>query len=654
VRETFESARPPSAREALRVLARALRWVGPFRARFAVKAGLTLVSLVPPLLLPWPIKAQIDHVALGHPVDPAAWPALLRPLVEPLAGASPTEILLVTLAVQLLLVIAIGAMGSTATERDQADAHLSAGRDTATTTENDLNYGHSRSSGLLGWFEFRWTLRLTQDLNHHYRSRLFERIHALPITAFDDERIGDAIYRLMVDAPALTQAVYRLLLVPLYAPVGILLVTLVLDATFGGTRIDEAALAFLPLGFLATLPFASRIRRRGEASRRAGATTASTLEEGLSNVLAVQSLGGHARERARFDRDSARSFAEYRGLVGVWILAIFAAVAVGAPLVLWLAREGTDLAIEGRLTTGDFALLVTYFAQVAGYAGSLGTLWMRVQSNAAGLERVFFLMDLPGEDDPPGARELAPLAREVRLEGVEFAYEDGSVALRGVDAALRVGEVTAIVGPAGAGKTTLAWLLPRFLRPTRGRVLFDGEDVAGASLASLRRQVAFVFQETQLFDASVEENLRIGRPDATDAELERAAAIAGADGFIRALPDGWRTRLGRAGGTLSVGQKQRLAIARALVRDAPILILDEPTSALDPEKERQLVASLRAAARSRLVLVIAHRLSTVRAAQQILFLDAGRVVERGTHAELMARPGGAYRRFVELQTRGAA
>jgi ABC-type multidrug transport system fused ATPase/permease subunit len=654
VRETFESARPPSGREALRVLARALRWVGPFRGRFAVKAGLTLVSLFPPLLLPWPIKVQIDHVALGHPVDPAAWPASLRPLVEPLVGASPTEILLVTLAIQLFLVLAIGAMGSTVTERDQADAQLSAGRDTATTTENDLNYGHSRASGLLGWFEFRWTLRLTQDLNHHYRSRLFERVHALPITAFDDERIGDAIYRLMVDAPALTQAVYRLLLVPFYAPLGILLVTLVLDATFGDTRIDEAALAFLPLGFLATLPFASRIRRRGEASRRAGATTASTLEEGLSNVLAVQSLGGHARERARFDRDSARSFSEYRGLVGLWILAILAAAAVGAPLVLWLAREGTDLAIDGRLTTGDFALLITYFAQVAGFAGSLGTLWMRVQSNAAGLERVFFLMDLPGEQDAPGARELPPLAREVRLESVDFTYEDGSAALRGVDATLRVGEVTAIVGPAGAGKTTLAWLLPRFLAPSRGRVLFDGEDIAGAALASLRRQVAFVFQETQLFDASVEENLRIGRPDASDAELQRAAEIAGADGFIRALPEGWRTRLGRAGGTLSVGQKQRLAIARALVRDAPILVLDEPTSALDPETERQLVASLREASRTRLVLVIAHRLSTVRAAQQILFLDAGRVIERGTHAELMARPDGAYRRFVELQTRGAA
>jgi ABC-type multidrug transport system fused ATPase/permease subunit len=654
VRETFEAAQEIGSRDALRVLARALRWVAPFKGRFAVKAGLTVVSLVPPLLLPWPIKMQIDQVVEGKPLDPAAWPALLRPLVEPLVGASPVEILFATLAFQLLLVVTIGALGSTGTERDQADANLSAGRDTATTVENDLNYGHSRSSGLLGWFEFRWTLRLSQDLNHHYRSRLFERIHSLPFTAFDDERIGDAIYRLMVDTPTLTQAAYRLLLIPLYAPIGILLVTHVLNATYGDTRIDEVVLAFLPIGFLATLPFAARIRRQGEASRRAGATTASTLEEGLSNVLAVQSLGGNARQRARFDRDSTRSFAEYRRLI-VWIvLAIFTASVVGTPLVLWIARLGTDLAIAGQLSTGDFALLITYFIQAGTYAVILGTLWLRVQNAASGLQRVFALMDLPGEDDAPGAPALAPLRREVRLESVELRYEDGTQALAGVDVEMRIGEVTALCGPAGAGKTTLAWLVPRFLRPTRGRVLFDGADVAGASLASVRSQVAFVFQETQLFDATVEENLRIGRPDASDADLRRAAEIAGAEGFIRALPQGWRTRLGRAGGALSVGQKQRLAIARALVRDAPVLLLDEPTSALDPETERRLVASLREASRSRAVLVIAHRLSTIRAADQILFLDAGRVIERGSHDELMARPGGAYRRFVELQTRGAA
>jgi ABC-type multidrug transport system fused ATPase/permease subunit len=327
---------------------------------------------------------------------------------------------------------------------------------------------------------------------------------------------------------------------------------------------------------------------------------------------------------------------------------------VGTPLILWIARLGTDLAIAGQLSTGDFALLITYFIQIATYATILATLWMRVQNVSSGLQRVFALMDLPGEDDTRDLPPLPPLRREVRLEDANFAYEDGTQALQGVDVVMPIGEVTALVGPAGAGKTTLAWLVPRFLRPTRGRVLFDGEDVAGAALESVRAQVAFVFQETQLFDATVEENLRIGRPEATDAELRRAAEIAGAEGFIRALPQGWRTRLGRGGGALSVGQKQRLAIARALVRDAPVLILDEPTSALDPETERRLVAALREASRSRVVLVIAHRLSTIRAADQILFLDAGRVIERGTHDELMARPGGAYRRYVELQTRGAA
>ncbi len=179
-------------------------------------------------------------------------------------------------------------------------------------------------------------------------------------------------------------------------------------------------------------------------------------------------------------------------------------------------------------------------------------------------------------------------------------------------------------------------------------------DAQELSLEALRARISFVFQETVLFDDTVEGNIRIGRPDASDAEVRRAAVLAGADEFIRRLPDGYRTRLGRGGGKLSVGQKQRLAIARALVREAPILIFDEPTSALDPDTEQRLVASLREASRNHLVLVIAHRLSTVRAADQICFLQQGRIVERGSHDELMALPGSAYRRFVELQTRGAA
>jgi ABC-type multidrug transport system fused ATPase/permease subunit len=210
------------------------------------------------------------------------------------------------------------------------------------------------------------------------------------------------------------------------------------------------------------------------------------------------------------------------------------------------------------------------------------------------------------------------------------------------------------VGPAGAGKTTLAWLIPRFVSPSNGRVLFDGVDAALGTLASIRDQVAFVFQETVLFDASVEENIRLGRPDASETEIRRAAQIAGADDFIRRLPEGYATRLGRGGGKLSVGQKQRLSIARALVRRSRILILDEPTSALDTDTEQRLVTALREASRERVVIVIAHRLSTIRDADQILFLSEGRILERGSHEELIARPGGAYRRFVELQTQGAA
>jgi ABC-type multidrug transport system fused ATPase/permease subunit len=237
---------------------------------------------------------------------------------------------------------------------------------------------------------------------------------------------------------------------------------------------------------------------------------------------------------------------------------------------------------------------------------------------------------------------------------VHFAYEEGTPVLRGASFEAPIGSFTGLVGPAGAGKTTLAYLVPRFLSPDRGRVLADGHDLAGVTRDSLRSQVAFVFQETVLFDATVEENIRMGDASKSEADVRRAARVAGADDFIRALPRGYATPLGRGGGKLSVGQKQRIAIARALLRDAPILILDEPTSALDPETERALVAALREASRTRLVLVIAHRLTSIREADQILFVDGGRIAERGTHAELMAREGGAYRRFVEIQSRGAA
>jgi ABC-type multidrug transport system fused ATPase/permease subunit len=481
---------------------------------------------------------------------------------------------------------------------------------------------------------------------------VFERIHSLPMRAFDDQRIGDAIYRLMYDTPSITNVCYRLLVTPVAAVLGLLVtVWVVRNTVTTSPGVAWAALAFLPLALLTTLLFGTRVRARALGSRQAGATTTTGIEEGFANILAVQSLGGEAHQRGRFEHESWASFGAFRRLVLTFILAIGFGAIPAVALTVYAFVRVTDLVIAGVLTSGDFALVFTYYFQIAGYAIALGSLWIQVQGSAAGLARVFELMDWPSEQDAPGARDLPPVRHAVRVDDAHFRYADGTAALRGVSFEARVGEVTALVGPVGSGKTTLVSLLPRFLSPSAGQVRIDGVDVEELTLASLRAGIAFVFQEAVLFDASIEENLRLGRPDASDEQIRQAVQSAGAEDFVSALPEGYRTRLGRAGGKLSGGQKQRLAIARALVRDAGILILDEPTSALDPESEARIVAALHEAARTRVVIVIAHRLSSIRAADSILFLEQGRIVERGTHAQLMGQPGGAYRRFVELQSR---
>ena len=646
-----------SNREATQLFRRAFQYVRPFFPRFAAKAVLTSLSLLVSILLAWPVKIIVDHVVLKVPLDQPTTPhpPFIEPLLAPLYGASTLDLLAWMAGIQLGLIVLVGAFGTSAAQRDRVSADLAAGRDTATNTENSANAGWSYAGGLFGLVDFLFTMRLTQALNHYYRSRLYERIQRLPMTSFDDERVGDAIYRVMYDTPSITGLSYQILLTPIVTVVNFAVTVLVLRLTFGAhPEIWWTALAVLPVALLVTAPFTGSIRQRVQQSRTAGSQATATIEEGMSNILAVQSLGGNARERRRFDRDSWRSFTEYRGVVLV-VIGILAVVLGGTFLLGGVVFfRVSDLVIGGQLSPGDFALLITYYFQLAGYSGALGRLWIRIQAEAPGLSRVFFLMDLPGEQDPPGSSTLSRIRRSITFEGVGFDYPDGTAALRGIDLEVPVGKVTALVGPAGAGKTTFAYLIPRFVEPTRGRVLADGADLQGATRDSIRSQVSFVFQETVLFDATVEENIRTGSPAASDAEVRRAAEAAGAHEFIRQLPEGYQTRLGRAGGKLSVGQRQRLSIARALVRDASVLILDEPTSALDPDTERQLVATLRDASLHRAVIVIAHRLSTIRQADQIIFLDSGRILESGSHAQLMSHPNGSYRHFVTLQTRGAA
>jgi ATP-binding cassette, subfamily B, bacterial MsbA len=639
--------------EALQIVGRALRYVRPVWGRFAVKLLFAIASLLPLLVLPWPLKILIDHVINGDPIVAGAtrFPAYLLPLVDTLAGASRAEIAVAVLGASFLILGLFGGFG----QQRGTDEELTNGLDVASRSENQANSAVSRSGGLIGWLEYRWHLRLTQRLNHHYRSQAFERIHSLPLTRFDDQSIGDALYRILYDTPGITELTYSLILIPILYPLHIALTSWVLGETYP----EVAAIALLPLlaipiGLLITLPFSRAIRRSSEQSRTAGAQTARTIEETLSNVLAVQSLGASRREERRFADDSWRSYGAVRRLVLLGILVFAALLGSGTALFIYVFYLVTDQLFAGTFTAGDFGVIIGFYLAVGNSAGRLATLWIRGQNDIAALKRVFWIMDQPGEVDAPGAVDLPRIRDRVEVCGVDYSYPDGTPALRGASFEGRLGQVIGLVGPAGAGKTTLAYLIPRFVDPQRGSVRIDGRDVRQASLASLRAQISFVFQETVLLDATIEENIRLAKPGATDIEVRRAAETAGAHEFIERLPQGYRTRIGRDGGQLSVGQRQRLSIARALVREAPILILDEPTSALDPETERQLVRSLREASRHSLVLVIAHRLSTIRSADQILFLEDGEIRERGSHAELMARPGGAYRRFVELQTRGAA
>jgi len=647
----------PSGGEALSMIRRALRYVAPFGHEFRVKIGLMMLSLLPMVLLPWPIRVVIDHVIgdanIAEPIRP--FPFFVQPFIDMLVGASKLELLIASVSVEFVLLVLVGAFGTAGRERSTADAYMAGGQDSATQTENEANSGFSLIGGVLGLIDFRYTMRLTQKLNHHYRSRLYERMQSLPMTTFDDERIGDAVYRVMYDTPAITNVCYRVILTPLGAPAAIVLIVTVLSEVYGaGSPVVMLAVLFLPVVLIATLPFATVIRRRGSRSRGTGSTTTTTVEEGMSNIVAVQSLGGEGRERERFDEDSEGSFKAFRRLVAMGMASFLTATIAGMGLTAWVFLYVGDNIIDGHLSVGDLAVLLPYFSIIATSSVDLGALWVRIQESSTGLGRVFFLMDLPSEADSEGSDELATAREVVAVESVGYAYEQDHPILSGVSFEARRGQLTAFVGPAGAGKTTLAYMIPRFLVPDSGRVTIDGVDTADVTLSSLRKNITFVFQETALFDATVEQNLRLGNPDATAEEMRAACTTAGIADFIDTLPDGYRTRLGRAGGKLSVGQKQRLSIARALVCDAPIMIFDEPTSALDSETEARVAAALLKAAEDRIVIVIAHRLSTVRNAGKIIFLQDGRILEQGSHVELMGHEGGPYRRFVELQTGHAA
>jgi subfamily B ATP-binding cassette protein MsbA len=323
--------------------------------------------------------------------------------------------------------------------------------------------------------------------------------------------------------------------------------------------------------------------------------------------------------------------------------------ALGGLAIAMVIFYGGHQVIVGARTPGAFFSFITALLLAYQPVKSLATLNASLQEGLAAAQRVFEVLDIePTIRDRPGARKLRIAGGEVRFEQVRFGYHPGTVALNGISLTVPAGSTVALVGPSGAGKSTLLNLIPRFYDVDNGHIAIDGQEIGTVTLASLRGAMALVSQEVSLFDDTVRANIAYGRFGAPDAEVEAAARAAGADRFVRELPDGYDTLVGEHGVRLSGGQRQRIAIARAMLKDAPILLLDEATSALDSESERQVQAALHSLMRGRTTVVIAHRLSTVIGADLICVMDRGRIVESGRHAQLLAR-NGLYARLYETQ-----
>jgi ATP-binding cassette subfamily B protein len=489
--------------------------------------------------------------------------------------------------------------------------------------------------------------RVTADL----RSAVYAHVVRQSPGFFETTATGEVLSRLTTDTTLVQTVVGSSLSLGLRNAVmglgalGMLIVT--------NPYVMTQVLGILVLVVLPSIYFGRRVRRLSRASQDRIADTSAIAAEVLNAIPVVQSYAQESREAGRYlvaaegAFDTARRRTRVRAtLVGFIISATFGAL-------LWGLYQGTQAVMDGKISAGHLGQTVVFVMLLVGSVAVLSEVWGDMLRAAGATERLMELLATRSSVQEPRQPQALPPTRNgstVRFEGVQFNYPSrpDQAALSQFDLDIRAGETVALVGPSGAGKSTVFQLLLRFYDAQQGRILLDGVPIDQASLADLRQRMAIVPQDSTVFSTSALENIRYGRPEASIAEVEAAAKAAHAHDFIMALPEGYGSDLGERGVRLSGGQRQRLAIARAILKNPPLLLLDEATSALDAESERVVQSALEAAMQNRTTLVIAHRLATVQRADRIVVLDAGRIIDQGTHTELVAR-GGLYARLAAMQ-----
>jgi ABC-type multidrug transport system fused ATPase/permease subunit len=573
------------------VLSFAGRLIRPYRGWVAIVLLAMLIETAMSLASPWPLKIVLDSVLSD--VEVPAWLAWLLPEGNRFA--------LLNAAVIATVVIAILQAGGAY-----------------------LNSFYSSNIG--------------QWIAHDLRQTMYAHLQRLSMSYYDRQQVGPLVSTITDDINAVQDFISTSLLKILVdglTIIGMLAVMLTLNLNFTLIAIGVTPLLIL---FVYRLRFVVRAATRDV--RRHQGQMVTVVQEGLGAIKLVKAFAQGAFERQRLDEVSllsvraALAARRARALVGPVVTVI---VAIGAAVVLWY---GTRLVLVGAMTAGALVVFMTYLGRLFRPIQDLARVSTNVAQAAVGLERVMAV--LAADERLPRATQpvsLTSVRGRVEFRDVTFGYDPARPVLHDISFTVEPGQRVGLVGPSGSGKSTLASLIPRFYDPQRGSVLIDDVDVRTAGIRSLRGEIGFVLQETQLFHASVAQNIGYGKGDASRDEIEAAARLANAHEFISGLPAGYDTVVGQGGVTLSGGERQRLGIARAIIRNAPILILDEPSSGLDPESERLVFEALARLQQGRTTFVIAHRLATVRDADLILVLDRGRIVERGTHSALVARQG---------------